>query len=136
GGALGPLNGVPITIKDNVPMAGLPMCNGSVALADFIPPRDAAVVARVAQAGAICIGKTNLPEFAHKVLTDSPRFGVTRSPWSPDRTPGGSSGGAGAALAAGFAPISIGTDGGGSISCPAACTGAAGLKATLGGIPL
>ena len=135
GGALGALHGVPITIKDNVPIAGLPMCNGSVALADFVPPRDAVVVERVAQAGAICIGKTNLPEFAHKVLTDSPKFGVTRSPWSLDRTPGGSSGGASAALAAGIAPIAIGTDGGGSIRCPAACTGIAGLKATLGRIP-
>jgi len=93
------------------------------------------VVTRVTQAGAICIGKTNLPEFAHKVLTDSPKFGVTRSPWSLDRTPGGSSGGASAALAAGIAPIAIGTDGGGSIRCPAACTGIAGLKATLGRIP-
>jgi len=133
--ALGPLHGVPITIKDNVPMAGLPMCNGSVAFAEFVPQRDAVVVERVTQAGAICIGKTNLPEFAHKVLTDSPKFGVTRSPWSLDRTPGGSSGGASAALAAGVAPIAIGTDGGGSIRCPAACTGTAGLKATLGRIP-
>src|SRR5204863_361807 len=135
GDALGPLHGVPITIKDNVPIAGLRMCNGSVAFADFVPQRDAVVVTRVTQAGAICIGKTNLPEFAHKVLTDSPKFGVTRSPWSLDRTPGGSSGGASAALAAGIAPIAIGTDGGGSIRCPAACTGIAGLKATLGRIP-
>jgi aspartyl-tRNA(Asn)/glutamyl-tRNA(Gln) amidotransferase subunit A len=133
--ALAPLHGVPITIKDNVPIAGLPMCNGSVALADFVPQRDAVVVTRVRQAGAICIGKTNLPEFAHKVLTDSPKFGVTRNPWSLDRTPGGSSGGASAALAAGIAPIAIGTDGGGSIRCPAACTGTVGLKATLGRIP-
>ncbi|MGB9369561.1 MAG: amidase [Xanthobacteraceae bacterium] len=135
GDALAPLHGVPITIKDNVPIAGLPMCNGSVALADFVPSRDAVVVSRVAQAGTICIGKTNLPEFAHKVLTDSPKFGVTRSPWSLDRTPGGSSGGASAALAAGIAPIAIGTDGGGSIRCPAACTGVFGLKATLGRVP-
>jgi aspartyl-tRNA(Asn)/glutamyl-tRNA(Gln) amidotransferase subunit A len=135
GDALGPLHGVPITIKDNVPIAGLPMCNGSVAFADFVPATDAAVVTRVTRAGAICIGKTNLPEFAHKVLTDSPKFGVTRNPWSLERTPGGSSGGASAALAAGVAPIAIGTDGGGSIRCPAACTGVAGLKATLGRIP-
>jgi aspartyl-tRNA(Asn)/glutamyl-tRNA(Gln) amidotransferase subunit A len=135
GDALAPLHGVPITIKDNVPIAGLPMCNGSVALADFVPQRDAVVVTRVRQAAAICIGKTNLPEFAHKVLTDSPKFGVTRNPWALDRTPGGSSGGASAALAAGIAPIAIGTDGGGSIRCPAACTGTFGIKATLGRIP-
>jgi aspartyl-tRNA(Asn)/glutamyl-tRNA(Gln) amidotransferase subunit A len=76
-----------------------------------------------------------LPEFAHKVLTDSPAFGVTRSPWSLDHTPGGSSGGASAALAAGVAPLAIGTDGGGSIRCPSSCAGLNGLKATLGRIP-
>ena len=135
GDALGPLHGVPITIKDNVPMQGLPMRNGSVAFADFVPSQDAAVVARVRRAGAIPIGKTNLPEFAHKVLTDSPMFGLTRSPWSLVHTPGGSSGGASAALAAGIAPIAIGSDGGGSIRCPAACTATVGLKATLGRIP-
>jgi aspartyl-tRNA(Asn)/glutamyl-tRNA(Gln) amidotransferase subunit A len=135
GEALGPLHGVPITIKDNVPVKGLPMRNGSVALADYVPAADAAAVTRVRQAGAILIGKTNLPEFAHKVLTDSPLFGTTRNPWSLAHTPGGSSGGASAALAAGVAPIAIGTDGGGSIRCPAACTGTAGLKATLGRVP-
>jgi aspartyl-tRNA(Asn)/glutamyl-tRNA(Gln) amidotransferase subunit A len=133
--ALGPLHGVPITIKDNLPVGGLPMRNGSAAFADFVPSQDAAVVTRVRQAGAIPIGKTNLPEFAHKVLTDGPLFGVTRNPWSLAHTPGGSSGGGSAALAAGVAPIAIGTDGGGSIRCPAACTGTAGIKATLGRIP-
>jgi aspartyl-tRNA(Asn)/glutamyl-tRNA(Gln) amidotransferase subunit A len=103
---------------------------------DFVAPADAAVVARVKAAGAIVIGKTNLPEFAHKVLTDSPAFGITRSPWSLDHTPGGSSGGASAALAAGVAPLAIGTDGGGSIRCPSSCAGLVGLKATLGRIPL
>jgi aspartyl-tRNA(Asn)/glutamyl-tRNA(Gln) amidotransferase subunit A len=135
GDPLGKLHGVPITIKDNVAIAGLPMANGSVAFADFVPAADAAVVARIRAAGAIIIGKTNLPEFAHKVLTDSPAFGVTRNPWHLDRTPGGSSGGASAALAAGVAPLSVGTDGGGSIRCPASCTGVVGLKATLGRIP-
>ncbi len=135
GAPLGRLHGVPITIKDNVPIGGLPMANGSWASADFVPAADAAVVARVRSAGAIVIGKTNLPEFAHKVLTDSPMFGVTRNPWGLDRTPGGSSGGASAALAAGVAPLAIGTDGGGSIRCPASCAGVLGLKATLGRIP-
>jgi aspartyl-tRNA(Asn)/glutamyl-tRNA(Gln) amidotransferase subunit A len=135
GDALGPLHGVPITIKDNLAVAGVPMANGSAAFADFVPARDATVVARVRSAGAIIIGKTNLPEFAHKVLTDSPAFDVTRNPWSLDHTPGGSSGGTSAALAAGVAPLSLGTDGGGSIRCPAACTNTVGLKATLGRIP-
>jgi aspartyl-tRNA(Asn)/glutamyl-tRNA(Gln) amidotransferase subunit A len=135
GDMLGPLHGVPITIKDNVPIAGLPMAQGSVAFADFVPPADAAVVRRIREAGAIIIGKTNLPEFAHKVLTDSPVYGVTRNPWSLEHTPGGSSGGASAALAAGVAPLAVGTDGGGSIRCPASCTGVVGLKPALGRVP-
>ncbi len=135
GDTLGPLHGVPITIKDNVPIAGLPLAQGSVAFADVVPPADAAVVRRIRGAGAIIIGKTNLPEFAHKVLTDSPVYGVTRNPWSLAHTPGGSSGGASAALAAGVAPLAVGTDGGGSIRCPASCTGVVGLKPTLGRVP-
>ena len=135
GDPLGPLHGVPITIKDNVPIAGLPLANGSAALADFVPAVDAAVVRRIRAAGAIIIGKTNLPEFAHKVVTDSPAYGVTRNPWNLDYTPGGSSGGASAALAAGVAPLAVGTDGGGSIRFPASCTGVVGLKPTLGLVP-
>src|ERR1700722_12936140 len=135
GDPLGPLHGVPITVKDNVAVAGLRLANGSAAFMDSVATEDAAVVARVKAAGAIIIGKTNLPEFAHKVLTDSPAFGVTRSPWSLDHTPGGSSGGASAALAPGVAPLAIGTDGGGSIRCPSSCAGLNGLKATLGRIP-
>jgi aspartyl-tRNA(Asn)/glutamyl-tRNA(Gln) amidotransferase subunit A len=132
---LGPLHGVPITIKDNVAIGGVPMRNGSLSSVDFVPANDATVTARVKTAGAIPIGTTTLPEFAHKVLTDSPLYGVTRNPYDLERTPGGSSGGASAALAAGVAPLAIGTDGGGSIRCPASCTGVAGLKATLGRIP-
>jgi aspartyl-tRNA(Asn)/glutamyl-tRNA(Gln) amidotransferase subunit A len=132
---LGPLHGVPITIKDNVAIGGVPMRNGSLSSVDFVPANDATVTARVKAAGAIPIGTTTLPEFAHKVLTDSPLYGVTRNPYDLERTPGGSSGGASAALAAGVAPLAIGTDGGGSIRCPASCTGVAGLKATLGRIP-
>jgi aspartyl-tRNA(Asn)/glutamyl-tRNA(Gln) amidotransferase subunit A len=135
GDPLGKLHGVPITIKDNVAIGGLPLANGSVAFLDSVPPDDAAVVQRLRQAGAIIIGKTNLPEFAHKVLTDSPVFGTTRNPWNLERTPGGSSGGASAALASGVAPLAVGTDGGGSIRCPASCAGVVGLKATLGLIP-
>jgi aspartyl-tRNA(Asn)/glutamyl-tRNA(Gln) amidotransferase subunit A len=135
GAPLGPLHGVPITVKDSVAMRGLPTGNGSIAVEAPVAAADAVVVARVLAAGAIPIGKTTLPEFSHKVLTDSAATGVTRNPWKLDRTPGGSSGGASAALAAGIAPIAIGTDGGGSIRCPAACTGVVGLKATPGRIP-
>jgi aspartyl-tRNA(Asn)/glutamyl-tRNA(Gln) amidotransferase subunit A len=131
----GPLDGIPITIKDNLPSAGDRLTNGSLPFADFIAEADSVVVARLKRAGAILIGKTNLPEFAHRVLTDSPLHGVTRSPWNRERTPGGSSGGASAALAAGIAPLAVGTDGGGSIRCPASCAGIVGLKATLGRIP-
>ena len=92
--------------------------------------------ARIKSAGAIIVGKTTTPECYHKVLTDSPLFGVTHNPWALDHTPGGSSGGAAAALAAGIAPLAVGTDGGGSIRCPAACTGILGLKPTLGRIPM
>jgi aspartyl-tRNA(Asn)/glutamyl-tRNA(Gln) amidotransferase subunit A len=135
GDKLGKLHGVPISIKDNVAIAGLPLANGSAAFLGSVPKADAAVVRRIREAGAIIIGKTNLPEYAHKVLTDSPAFGTTRNPWNLERTPGGSSGGASAALAAGVAPLAVGTDGGGSIRCPASCTGIVGLKATPGLIP-
>ncbi len=135
GEPLGPLHGIPATIKDNVALAGVPMFNGSIASLPAHSAADAAVTARLRQAGAIPIGTTTLPEFAHKVLTDSPHTGVTRNPWDLALTPGGSSGGASAALAAGVAPIALGTDGGGSIRCPAACTGVSGLKAGLGRIP-
>jgi aspartyl-tRNA(Asn)/glutamyl-tRNA(Gln) amidotransferase subunit A len=135
GGPLGLLHGVPMTVKDNVAMRGLPTANGSVAVDPPPAAEDWTVVARLRTAGAIPIGKTTLPEFAHKVLTDSPQTGITRNPWNLDRTPGGSSGGASAGTAAGVAPLAIGTDGGGSIRCPASCTGLVGLKATLGRIP-
>lgn len=132
---LGPLDGVPVTVKDNLSTVGLPMTNACVGMAASAPQSDAIAWARLKAAGAILIGKTTTPEFAHKVLTDSPMYGITRSPWSRDRTPGGSSGGAAAAVAAGVGPIAVGTDGGGSIRCPASCSGVLGIKATLGRIP-
>lgn len=135
GTPLGPLHGVPITIKDNVALAGKPLRNGSLMTEGVVSAADAAVVARVKAAGAVIIGKTTLPEFAHKVLTDSPLHGITRNPWNLDHTPGGSSGGASAALAAGVAPLAIGTDGGGSLRCPASCAGVIGFKTTLGRVP-
>jgi aspartyl-tRNA(Asn)/glutamyl-tRNA(Gln) amidotransferase subunit A len=135
GAKLGPLHGVPITIKDNLALAGKPLRHGSLMTEGAVASADSAVVARVKAAGAVIIGKTTLPEYAHKVLTDSPLYGITRNPWNPAHTPGGSSGGASAALASGIAPLAVGTDGGGSIRCPASCTGIVGLKATLGRVP-
>ncbi len=135
GRPLGPLHGVPITVKDGVATAGHPMTCGSYAMADIVATSDAVVWQRLRAAGAILLGKTATPEFFHKVLTDSPIYGVTRNPWALDRTPGGSSGGAAACLAAGIGPLAVGTDGGGSIRCPASWAGVLGLKATLGRVP-
>jgi len=107
------------------------MTNGSYAMADFVATHDAIAWRRLKAAGAILLGKMATPEFFHKVLNDSPIYGITRNPWSLRHTPGGYSGGVSAALAAGIGPIAIGTDGGGSIRCPASCAGVLGLKPTL-----
>lgn len=133
--SLGPLHGIPITIKDNVPTAGDVTTVGSYAFEHNVAHDDAEMAKRLKAAGAIVYAKTTTPEFAHRVLTESPLHGVTRSPWSPEHTPGGSSGGASAAVAAGCGPLAQGTDGGGSIRCPASCTGIVGIKPTLGRIP-
>ena len=133
--ACGPLHGIPVTIKDNIAVAGIPLRAGSAAVPATMPTADGLTVQRIRTAGAIVIGKTTLPEFAHKVLTDNAIDGHTRNPWNLDHTPGGSSGGASAALAAGVGPLGIGTDGGGSIRCPASCTSTLGLKPTLGRVP-
>jgi Asp-tRNA(Asn)/Glu-tRNA(Gln) amidotransferase A subunit family amidase len=130
-----PLLGVPISIKDHIWMKGVPATNGSVALRDFVPDEDCALVARVRDAGAIIVGKTNNPEFCYRGSTDNALFGLTRNPWNLDRTPGGSSGGSGAAVAAGMAPLSVGTDGGGSIRIPACFCGIVGHKPTFGLVP-
>jgi Asp-tRNA(Asn)/Glu-tRNA(Gln) amidotransferase A subunit family amidase len=116
-------------------MAGQPATNGSVALRDFVPDVDAVPVARLRDAGAVIVGKTNNPEFCYRGYTDNAVFGLTRNPWSLDRTPGGSSGGAGASVAYGAAPISLGTDGGGSIRIPSAFCGVPGHKPSFGLVP-
>ena len=136
GEALGPLHGVPIGIKDLVDVAGVPTRHGS-RIFDDAPPAaaDDVLVARLRAAGAIILGKTTTPEFGVKGLTDGPAFGITRNPWNLDRTPGGSSGGSAAAVAAGLGPLALGTDGAGSIRGPAACCGLVGLKPTLGAVP-
>ena len=135
GAALGPLHGVPFSVKDLVFTAGVRTTAGSQVFRDFIPDVDSVVVARLKAAGGIMLGKTNTPEFGYKATTENLVFGETRSPWALDKTPGGSSGGAGAATAAGLAPLSIGTDGGGSIRIPASFSGIYGLKPTFGRVP-
>ena len=135
GEALGPLHGVPFAVKDLVNTAGVRTTLGSVALAENIPAGDSPAVARLKAAGAILVGKTTTPEFGHKCFTEAPLFGRTANPWDQSRTPGGSSGGAAAAVAAGLGPIGIGTDGGGSSRIPAACCGIVGFKQTIGLVP-
>ena len=135
GDTLGPLHGVPVNIKDQVNTAGIRTSHGSAIHAGNVPVEDDICVARLKAAGAVVVGKTHLPEFGHKGLTDGPSFGVTRNPWDLTRTPGGSSGGAAAAVAAGLTPLGLGTDGAGSIRIPAACCGIVGLKPTLGAVP-
>jgi Asp-tRNA(Asn)/Glu-tRNA(Gln) amidotransferase A subunit family amidase len=130
-----PLLGVPVSIKDNIETAGIRTTYGSKVFADNIPVADAVCVQRLKAAGAIIIGKTNLPEFATKGVVDSPLFGVTRNPWDLTRVVGGSSGGAAAAVAAGLGPLAVGNDQAGSVRMPAALCGVAGIKPTSGRIP-
>ena len=135
GDDLGPLHGVPFTVKDLVDTADVRTTYGSLILEHNTPARDAVTVARMKAAGAIMTGKATTPEFGHKPINEAPIFGRTLNPWDTTRTPGGSSGGSAAAVAAGIAPLSIGTDAGGSIRIPAACCGIVGMKATLGLVP-
>ncbi len=137
GDALGPLHGVPISIKDLTATRGVRTTRGSRLYADSLPDEDAPVVERVRAAGAIVLGKTNTPEFGWKGDTGNPLFGVTRNPWDSahEASAGGSSGGAGAAVAAGLGPLALGTDGAGSIRIPASFCGVVGLKAQLWRVP-
>lgn len=131
----GPLHGVPVHVKDLLSTAEMRTAFGSVAFEGNIPERDARAIVRVREAGGIVIGKTTTPELGHKVLTDSPLHGITRNPWSPEHSPGGSSGGAAVAVAMGFGPLGVSTDGAGSSRIPAACCGIVGLKPTIGAVP-
>jgi amidase len=127
-----PFAGVPIAIKDNRPVKGMPLTMCSDLYGDFVPRHDAFVIRRLRDAGFVIVGKTTLPEMGILPTTESRRFGPTHNPWGLDRTPGGSSGGSAAAVAAGMVPIAHGNDGGGSIRIPAACCGLVGLKAARG----
>lgn len=131
-----PFAGVPIAIKDNQPVEGMPLTFCADLFGDFAAPFDAAFVGRLRAAGFVIVGKTALPEYGILPSTESRRNGPTRNPWDLSRTPGGSSGGAGAAVAAGMVPLAHGNDGGGSIRIPAACCGLVGLKPARGRISL
>lgn len=131
----GPLCGIPVSVKDSQWLAGYPCRNGSKILEDFVPEATCAAIERLEQADAVVFGKTTCPEFSYVGVTFSDVYGVTRNPWNLERTPGGSSGGAGAALAAGLGPLSLGGDGGGSIRIPAAFCGLVGFKPTFGAVP-
>ncbi len=135
GAALGPLHGVPVTIKDNVDIAGQSSPNGLPALKDLVADANSPVVDNLLKAGAIVIGRTNAPEFSLRWHTDNPLYGATLNPWKADWTPGGSSGGASASLAAGVGCLAHGNDLGGSVRYPAYCTGLATIRPTQGRIP-
>ncbi|MEO3431009.1 amidase [Pelagibius sp. CAU 1746] len=136
GAPRGPLDGVPTSIKDVLLTKGWPTLRGSKAVSrDQAWEEDAPSVARLREHGAVFLGKTTTPEFGWKGITDSPLDGITRNPWNPATTPGGSSGGASAALAAGMGALALGSDAGGSVRIPAGFTGVFALKATFGRVP-
>jgi amidase len=127
-----PFAGVPIAVKDNRPVAGMPITMCSDLFGNLVADHDAFLVRRLREAGFVIVGKTTLPEMGILPTTESRRFGPTLNPWALDRTPGGSSGGSAAAVAAGMVPVAHGNDGGGSIRIPAACCGLVGLKPSRG----
>ncbi|WP_428393979.1 amidase [Lichenicoccus sp.] len=136
GTPVGALAGVPIAIKDLICTKGIRTVSGSPAYIDFIPDEDDIVVERVKSAGAVILGKTNVPEFGYSGVGHNPVFETTCNPWNPERTSGGSSAGSGAAVAAGMCPLAFGSDGGGSVRIPAAHCGAFGMKPSMGRVPL
>lgn len=132
---LSPLHGVPYHVKDNLWVQGSRTTFGSKLQEHNVTTANCPAVERLRNAGCILLGRTNSPEYGWKGVTDNKVFGITRNPWNLDKTPGGSSGGASAAVAAGLGPIGIGTDGGGSLRIPASCAGVVGFKASFGRIP-
>jgi len=135
GAAAGPLCGVPMTVKENIDVAGSATTQGIAALRDAVARRDAPHIGELRAAGAIPLGRTNMPEFGMRWHTASDLRGATRNPWSARHTPGGSSGGDAAAVASGMVPLGMGNDGAGSLRWPAACCGVAALKPSLGRVP-
>ena len=135
GKKLGTLNGIPISIKDETEVEGIRTTFGSKIFENNKPRRDDIVVKRARAAGTVILGKTNTPAYGFKGETDNLIFGVTKNPWNLERTPGGSSGGAAAAVASGLSPLAIGSDGGGSIRIPSSFCGTYGLKPTFGRVP-
>ncbi|WP_395055765.1 amidase [Polaromonas sp.] len=136
GAPCGELDGVPVSIKDIILTRGMPTLRGSQTVDPDQPwDVDAPATARLREAGAVILGKTNTPEFGCKGETNSPRTGITRNPWDLSKTPGGSSGGAAAAVASGMGPLAVGTDGAGSVRIPAAFCGNVGLKPSFGRVP-
>ncbi|WP_456424981.1 amidase [Rhodocaloribacter sp.] len=135
GEVTGPLHGVPVTVKDLTDTAGVRTTYGSTFFADHVPEGDAVLVERLKAAGCVILGKTNTPEFGGKFDTENRLFGATRNPWRLAHSPGGSSGGAAAAVATGMGPIAHGNDGGGSLRVPASCCGVFALKPHFGRVP-
>lgn len=131
----GPLSGLPFGVKELEDLAGFPSTHASVPFRDHYPAGDSTQVQRLKKAGAIAIGKTNSPEFGYTAISKNLLFGVSRNPWNPERTPGGSSGGSSAAVASGQVPFCTGSDGGGSIRIPASWCGMPGLKPSFGRVP-
>jgi aspartyl-tRNA(Asn)/glutamyl-tRNA(Gln) amidotransferase subunit A len=136
GHPLGLLHGIPFSAKDLIAVGGVPYASGSRAMARNVAAADAPSVERARKAGAVLIGKTTTSEFGAKPVGDSPLTGITRNPWNLSKTPGGSSAGAAASVAAGITPFALGTDGGGSIRIPCSFTGLAGLKGQFGRVPV
>ncbi|MBK9971335.1 MAG: indole acetimide hydrolase [Acidimicrobiaceae bacterium] len=135
GDSLGVLHGVPVTVKENIDLAGTPTTQAVAFLAEAVSTSDAPLVQRARAAGAIPIGRTNLPDLGLRITTESSLHGVTHNPWHPGRTAGGSSGGEGAALASGMSPLGFGNDIGGSLRNPATCCGITSIKPTTGVVP-
>ncbi len=135
GEQVGPLAGLPIGVKELEDVQGYPSTHASVPYRDCLPARDSVQVERLRSAHAVVLGKTNSPEFGYTAFTKNLLFGVTRNPWDTERTPGGSSGGSAAAVAAGMTPLATGSDGGGSIRIPAAYSGCFGLRPSFGRVP-
>lgn len=135
GEPVGPLHGVPLTVKENIDLFGTPTTDGVAAFADLMPALDAPVVQRLVAAGAIPFARTNLPELGLRLDTDNPLRGRTANPWDHTRTPGGSSGGEGAALSSGMSVLGLGNDIGGSLRNPSFCCGVVGFRPTMGRVP-